>query len=125
MSGQVEPDTYVVGRAGPACSTYGSGIKTTKIVQGADGHDQQICLDASEGSRRVLSDDEVLGLASLGLAVEAHYGTPQDVEWAIAGGHTYLVQSRPITTTGGGFLGTGDDGPQTGGSGVQGVRRGT
>ena len=61
----------------------------------------EIALDPGEGSRRVLSDDEVLGLASLGLAVEAHYGSPQDVEWAIAGGHTYLVQSRPITTLAG------------------------
>ncbi len=98
VSGQVEPDTYVVGRAGPAVLNVRVGIKTTKIVQGADGHDEQISLDANEGSRRVLSDDEVLGLASLGLAVETHYGTPQDVEWAIAGGRTYLVQSRPITT---------------------------
>ncbi len=98
VSGQVEPDTYVVERTGPALLNVRVGIKTTKIVQGADGHDEQISLDPSEGSRRVLSDDEVLGLASLGLAVEAHYGSPQDVEWAIAGGRTYLVQSRPITT---------------------------
>ena len=98
VSGQVEPDTYVVERTGPVLLNVRVGIKTIKIVQGADGHDQQISLDPSEGSRRVLSDDEVLGIASLGLAVEAHYGSPQDVEWAIAGGHTYLVQSRPITT---------------------------
>ncbi|HUY23496.1 MAG TPA: phosphoenolpyruvate synthase [Acidimicrobiales bacterium] len=98
VSGQVEPDTYVVERSGPTLLHVRIGIKTTKIVQGADGHDRQVDLDAGEGSRRVLTDEEVLGLARLGLAVEAHYGTPQDVEWAIAGGNTYLVQSRPITT---------------------------
>jgi pyruvate,water dikinase len=101
VSGRVEPDTYVVERTGPALLNVRVGIKTIKIVQGADGHDEEIPLDASEGSRRVLSDDEALELASLGLAVEAHYGSPQDVEWAIAGGHTYLVQSRPITTLAG------------------------
>ena len=41
-----------------------------------------------------------LDLARLGLQVEAHYGEPQDIEWAIGGGETYLVQSRPITTLG-------------------------
>ena len=48
----------------------------------------------------MLSDDEAIALARLGLQVEEHYGAPQDVEWAIAGGETYLVQSRPITTLG-------------------------
>jgi pyruvate,water dikinase len=98
VSGEVEPDTYVVDRLGPTLVSVRIGIKTTKIVQGSDGHDLQIALDPAEGSRRVLTDEEILGLATLGLAVEAHYGSPQDVEWAIAGGHTYLVQSRPITT---------------------------
>jgi len=48
----------------------------------------------------VLSDDEAVSLARLGLATEEHYGAPQDTEWAMAGGTTYLVQSRPITTLG-------------------------
>ncbi|MDH4148122.1 MAG: aldolase/citrate lyase family protein, partial [Acidimicrobiia bacterium] len=34
-------------------------------------------------------------------AVEGHYGTPQDTEWASERGRYYLVQSRPITTLGG------------------------
>ncbi len=32
------------------------------------------------------------------MAVEEHYGKPQDIEWAVADGKTWLVQSRPITT---------------------------
>src|SRR5207247_2775545 len=35
----------------------------------------------------------------LGARVEAHYGTPQDIEWAIdASGYLWLTQARPITT---------------------------
>lgn len=30
-------------------------------------------------------------------AVEAHFGAPQDVEWAIVGSSTWLLQARPIT----------------------------
>ena len=45
--------------------------------------------------------DAIAGaLARLGLAVESHYGAPQDMEFAIEGGSIYLVQARPITTLG-------------------------
>ncbi|UBU10703.1 PEP/pyruvate-binding domain-containing protein [Nonomuraea gerenzanensis] len=46
-----------------------------------------------------LTDREVRGLAALGARVEAHYGAPQDTEWAIDGhGTLWLTQARPITT---------------------------
>ena len=98
VSGQVEPDTYVLSKVGPTLLHVRIGTQSFEIVRGPDGHDQQIDFDPDEGSRRVLADDEVVGLARLGLAVEDHYGAPQDTEWAMAGGKTYLVQSRPITT---------------------------
>ncbi len=100
VSGSVEPDTYVVAKEGPALLNVRIGTKSYQILRGPDGLDQRIDFTPSEGSRRVLTDDEVIDLAHLGMAVEAHYGAPQDTEWAIAGGHTYLVQSRPITTLG-------------------------
>jgi pyruvate,water dikinase len=55
-------------------------------------------LDGDEADGRVLDDAEALALARLGLQVEAHYGEPQDVEWAIEDGKIFVVQARPITT---------------------------
>ena len=101
VSGEVEPDTYVVAKTGPTLERVRVGTQDFQIVRGPDGQDQRVTLSPSEASARVLSDDEVLELARLGLAVEAHYATPQDTEWAIADGHQYLVQSRPITTLAG------------------------
>lgn len=98
VSGIVEPDTYVLSRSGPSLVHVRIGVKSEKIVRGPDGRDLTVELDPSEGAKRVLSDDEVIELAKLGLRTEAHYGTPQDMEWAMAEGKTYLVQSRPITT---------------------------
>jgi pyruvate,water dikinase len=98
VSGQVEPDTYVLTKSGPTLLHVRIGTQSFEIVRGPDGDDQHIDFGPDEGSRRVLADDEVVGLARLGLAAEAHYGAPQDTEWAMAGGKTYLVQSRPITT---------------------------
>jgi len=98
VSGEVEPDTYVLSKTGPTLQHVRIGTKDFKLVRGPDGKDQHVDLTPDEASRRVLDDDEVLALAQLGLAAEAHYGSPQDTEWAIAEGHQYLVQSRPITT---------------------------
>ncbi len=100
VSGLVEPDTYVVSKDGPHLLSVRVGRQSTKIVRGADGSDETVPLTPEEGSARVLDDAAVLSLAALGLEVEAHYGAPQDTEWAMAGGTTYLVQSRPITTMG-------------------------
>ncbi len=100
VSGEVEPDTYVLSKTGPVLLHVRVGTKDFKLVRGPDGKDLHVDLDPDEASRRVLSDDEVIELARLGLRTEAHYGSPQDTEWAIADGQQYLVQSRPITTLG-------------------------
>ncbi|MGA2931857.1 MAG: phosphoenolpyruvate synthase, partial [Acidimicrobiales bacterium] len=101
VSGLVEPDTYVVSKDGPRLLHARVGTQFFKIVRGPDGEDQRVQLDAAEGGRRKLSDEEIVEVARIGLAAEAHYGSPQDTEWAMAGGTTYLVQSRPVTAVGG------------------------
>ncbi len=98
VSGMVEPDTYMLAKEGPRLDQVRIGHQNMKIVRGPDGRDEEIGLSAEDGAQRVLTDDEALALARLGLAVEQHYGSPQDTEWAMAGGKIYLVQSRPITT---------------------------
>lgn len=59
-----------------------------------------------ERERFVLSDDEVLELASMACLIEDHYGHPVDIEWAKDGdpsidtratGELFIVQARPVT----------------------------
>ena len=100
VGGQVSPDTYVVAKDGPRIRQVHIGTKAEKIVRGPDGHDQRLPVPADLQGRRVLDDDAVLALARLAMQIENHYGTPQDVEFAIKGGQTWVVQSRPITTLG-------------------------
>lgn len=54
-------------------------------------------IPAAERSRPSLSDEQAARVAAAALALEAHYGLPQDVEWAIddAGG-LVVLQSRPL-----------------------------
>jgi pyruvate,water dikinase len=48
----------------------------------------------------VLTADELKTLGALARSAEQHYGSPQDLEFAIEGSEIYLTQSRPITTLG-------------------------
>ena len=73
VSGHITPDHYIVDRQG--------GVKTERLAHGG-----------------VLAPDELVRLAELGRQLEEHFGRPQDVEWAIAEGDVYLLQSRPVTT---------------------------
>jgi pyruvate,water dikinase len=52
-----------------------------------------------EQARWSLSDEEVLQLARWGVAIEDHYATPMDIEWAKDGptGQLFVVQARPET----------------------------
>lgn len=55
------------------------------------------CTNAPENA---IDKNQAMAIAKMALQAEAHFGSPQDVEWAIAGGTLYMLQSRPITTLG-------------------------
>ena len=98
VSGSVEPDTYVVAKEGGQILSRRIGLKSFKIVRGPDGKDQTVDLDDAEAEAQVLNDDEVREIADIAIRSERHAGSPQDTEWAIADGKTWIVQTRPITT---------------------------
>ncbi len=100
VSGEVEPDTYIVSKESLQPLDIRLGHKAFKIVRGDDGHDSAIDLDEAQADSRVLTDDELRSIAQLAIATERHNGCPQDTEWAISDGKAYLVQARPITTLG-------------------------
>ena len=49
-------------------------------------------------SVRPAAEGEAVAVARMAERIETHYGSPQDIEWAMASGKLYLLQSRPITT---------------------------
>jgi pyruvate,water dikinase len=75
VGGQVNGDTYY-------CQRDGSLIK-------------QICENAP-----LLDADEVRQISQLLTQLESFFNTHQDVEWAYVGEKLWLLQSRPITTSG-------------------------
>ena len=51
-----------------------------------------------ESAAPVLRDRQIRKIAKLVRAVSKHYGSAQDIEWAIEAGQVFLLQSRDITT---------------------------
>lgn len=98
VSGSVEPDTYVIAKEGLRVLTTRVGKQNFEIVRGSDRRDLTVELDDARANAQVLTDADASSVAQLAVAAEEHYGRPQDIEWAIAAGKTWLVQARPITT---------------------------
>ncbi|MGE0434549.1 MAG: phosphoenolpyruvate synthase [Planctomycetota bacterium] len=76
------------------------GAKEVKMVLGDRARPTvTIPTDPVERQRYVLDDTQVLRLARWAQQIEAHYGRPMDIEWALDGatGELFIVQARPET----------------------------
>ena len=93
VSGEVEPDTWIVTKDGPSVLTRRIGHKDLMIVRDHDGHDAEVPLTGCSAEEPVVTEEQVLDLVRLALQVEDHYGCPQDIEWARRR-RTHL--SRPV-----------------------------
>lgn len=94
VGGEVTPDEIVVD--GDRILSRTVADKAVHTVRDARGtHAEPLSGERRRAS--VLNDDQAAALAALGRDVERHFGAPQDIEWALAGGAFWLTQSRPIT----------------------------
>jgi len=91
----------VTGRRRRASIDAVSGL-ADKLVSGAANPEHYVVdtpsLAISDRGGTLLDDRRLRQLAQLGDQVEAHFGKPQDIEWAIDDSKLWLVQSRDITT---------------------------
>jgi len=96
VSGRVEPDRYVVETASGAILAKTLGAKAL-VIQGRPAGGT-LALEQPASTQPALPDQQVLALTGLGQQAAAWFGSPQDLEWAWAGGRLYVLQSRPITS---------------------------
>lgn len=99
VSGAVTPDNYIVSKEDGSLVSKYIGRKTFMIVQKEVGIGvKHVDLPEERAAAQVLAEEEITQLATLGSQIEGHFGSPQDVEWAIEGNNLYVLQSRPVTT---------------------------
>ena len=104
VSGEINPDTYVVDKASMTITQKTVAPQTwllSRNPQEAVSREQanvRVDVPPEKRDRQKLDDAQVLELARTGKRLEGHYGHPQDIEWTLEGGRLYVVQTRPVTT---------------------------
>lgn len=96
--GEVSPDRYLVDREtlGEAARPRIGDKRCRRVPDLKDGT-RIAPVPLWRRRRPVLDPVQLSGLVLLGLQIERLLGTPQDVEWGMAGGRWYVFQSRAIT----------------------------
>ncbi|MBN2798989.1 MAG: hypothetical protein JXX28_07560 [Deltaproteobacteria bacterium] len=105
VGGLVTPDRYRYDwwREHLLSRELGSATQAVRPVQ-EPPYTELIDLPGADRGAQVLSAEQVAEVAQLAVRVQALYGFPVDVEWAMRGGEVLLLQSRPITTIGQGAV---------------------
>ncbi|WP_316810649.1 phosphoenolpyruvate synthase [Pedobacter heparinus] len=96
VSGLVNADNYKVSEG----RIIDKKIPAKKLAVYAlkDGGTKTQEVELKKQTWQALTDEQVLHLHRIGRKIEAHFECPQDIEWCLAKGTFYIVQSRPITT---------------------------
>ena len=100
VSGILSPDEFILDRATRAIKQTTIGGKEVRIVRNRETAQGTVTepVPEAEQQRTSLDAETVAALGALGERVMEFYGgLPQDIEWSLAGGNLYLLQSRHIT----------------------------
>jgi len=103
VGGEVTPDDYLVSKVTRQVVRQTVGDKQVEHVPGADGNGTtRIEVDDGRRHEVCLTDGAIRALVDVGRRIERHFGSHQDVEWAIARGQEapeglFVLQSRPVT----------------------------
>lgn len=97
VSGAVDPDTIILERSTGAVRQETVGAKEDRIDPSPSGGCLTSAVALTERSVLALSRSELAHLYRQGMALESLLNGPQDIEWALAGGQLWILQSRPIT----------------------------
>ncbi|MFG1919296.1 PEP/pyruvate-binding domain-containing protein [Micromonospora sp. NPDC048898] len=88
----------LTGRRDEMAVDAAAGLGTT-VVDGAASVDHYVLDGVARDDTGCLTSAQLADLHATGERLQAHFGCPQDVEWAIdADGVRWLLQSRPITS---------------------------
>lgn len=102
VSGEVTPDNFLIDKVLLHVIDRIISDKHEELVPTGHGTVARREVEAERRNSPSLSDEELIAVARLAKSAEKHYGSVQDVEWAIdadlpPGQNVLLLQSRPET----------------------------
>ncbi|ELY57057.1 PEP/pyruvate-binding domain-containing protein [Natronolimnohabitans innermongolicus] len=102
VSGTVTAENVRVDRESGDVLEYRAGVSDDAEADPVGANEPAVDIengdvpDAEED--RVLTDEQVTTLVAYGEGIERSFDSPQDIEWSIADGQFWRLQTRPITT---------------------------
>ena len=104
VQGMVSPDNFVVEKNSLSIKQSIIGQKDKKFVAKGCGTIVEP-VPPEQQAVPCISAAEVIEIAKMGMLIEKHYGSPQDIEWAIDSDlpfpeNVFSTQSRPVTAAG-------------------------
>lgn len=98
VSGALDTDSFVVNKTTKQLKTETVNKPKKIAFASRRGHGTyEANVAAEQQDIPCLTEAQAQALAAFGTTIEAHFGKPQDIEWAIANGELYILQARPIT----------------------------
>lgn len=97
VDGTVAPDRWQVKGEGGTILTHAAPLQRQALGCGRGGV-RAVRLPREKAARPPLDPAGIARVLSAVLAAEQLFGCPQDMEWTVASGELYVLQSRPITT---------------------------
>jgi len=98
VSGMVTPDSYFVDKKTLKPKNVSVGTKSIILYRDSNGKNKERKATPEESEKQLLTEKQIAEIAKMGIHIENHYKSPQDIEWAIEKNILYITQSRPITT---------------------------
>lgn len=98
VSGALDADTFRLDAATGAVLGRDIVDKPECLRRGEEGACRREPVPADRQRAPSLSERDLGALHALGRKLTEELRAPQDVEWALAGGEVYLLQTRPVTT---------------------------
>ena len=98
VGGEISPDTYILDKSTKAVKSMMVKKKEWGLFRNSQGNNVKLDIPKEKQERQVVPDSEIKELARLGKRIEEHYGSPQDIEWAIEKSQVMIVQARAVTT---------------------------
>jgi pyruvate,water dikinase len=94
VSGELDADTFRV-TGGVVHAEVADKDRAFRLRP--DGGSEVVEVPEADRRRPALSDDDARRVADAARSLADRMGAPQDVEWALAGGRLFILQTRPIT----------------------------
>ena len=99
VQGTVTPDNFTVDKATLQITDRMINDKNVALVRKPDGDCEEIQIPDEQARAQVITDAQVIELATYAKAIEKHYGCYMDMEWGIdeRDGKVWILQARPET----------------------------